>query len=244
MGARKASDVTLPFHGVMFTAFLLMTKDRASENSIISFLVILIGVVLFFSLLCAVLFRVFPWPTSAADFGEAISGVSALFTALAFAGALYAVFLQRKALELQQRQMTKEIGEVREQTKLLADQFQQIAPIGRAYDRLEAVGSVLDAVLDVGKASIGEAIMYLPTGDFKTELEKLLAEFLDAADKYIVAGGRMETEAMARLLARGGRAKAQQKWISKREEIARQLGEWATGINATRAALEKERSSP
>jgi hypothetical protein len=75
-------------------------------------------------LLCAILFRLFAWPTSAADFGQAISGISAPFTALAFAGALYAVLLQRKALELQQQQMTKEIGEVREQMKMLADRFQ------------------------------------------------------------------------------------------------------------------------
>jgi hypothetical protein len=216
-----------------------MTKDGAAENSILSFLVILIGVVFFFLLLCAILFLLFPWPKSAADFGQAISGISALFTALAFAGALYAVFLQRKALELQQRQMTKEIGEVREQTKLLADQFQQIAPIGRAYDRLEAIESVLDAVLNVGKTSIREAIWSLPDGDFKTELEKYLAAFLDAVDKYVEAGARMEIEAMARGLARGGIVKARQKWISKREEIARQLGEWASGIRERQAATEQ-----
>jgi DNA repair exonuclease SbcCD ATPase subunit len=46
-----------------------------------------------------------------------------LFTALAFAGALYAVVLRRKALQLQEQQMTKEIGEVREQTNLLADRL-------------------------------------------------------------------------------------------------------------------------
>jgi hypothetical protein len=84
-------------------------------------------------------------------------------------GALYAVFLQRKALELQQQQMKKEIGEVREQTKLLADQFQQIAPIGRAYDRLEATEAVLNSVYDGGKASISEAIFYLPQGEVKLD---------------------------------------------------------------------------
>src|SRR5258708_7526365 len=130
-----------------------MTKDRASENSIISFLVVLISVVLFFALLCAVLFRVFPWPTSAADFGEAISGVSALFSALAFAGVLYAVFLQRKALELQQRQMTKEIGEVQQQTKLLTEQLQQVAPIQHLIIKADATDQLLDVLFNAAQES-------------------------------------------------------------------------------------------
>jgi hypothetical protein len=40
----------------------------------------------------------------------------------------------------------------------------------------------------------------------------------------------MQIESMARGLARGGIAKARQKWMSKREELARQLGEWGNGI--------------
>jgi hypothetical protein len=126
----------------------------------------------------------------------------------------------------------------REQTKLLADQFQQIAPIGRAYDRLEATEAVLNAIFDGGKQSIEEAIYYLPASDFKTELEQALATFLEAAEKYIEAGASMELGCMARGLARGGRVKARQKWISKREEIARQLGEWADGICSAQSKLE------
>ena len=176
------------------------------------------------------LFRLFPWPSSAADFGQAISGLSALFTALAFAGALYAVVLRRKALQLQQQQMTKEIGEVREQTNLLADRLQQIAPIYRAYDRLDAAVEFTQAILERAKKSIDEAIMYFPESDKKTDLIQSLVTFLDSAEKYIEAGAHMEELAMAGGQARGGIVKAHLKWINKREEIARQLGEWANGI--------------
>jgi hypothetical protein len=156
---------------------------------------------------------------------------------------LYAIFLQRKALELQQQQMKREIGEVREQTKLLADQFQQIAPIGRAYDRLEATEAVLNAVYDGGKASISEAIFQLPRSEVKTRLEQSLAAFLNATEIYLEAGSQMEIDAMARGLARGGIVKARQKWMSKREELARQLEEWGNGIRKRQADAE-QRSLP
>jgi nicotinamide riboside transporter PnuC len=87
--------MTSPRRGAMLT-ILAMSKDSASKNWLLAFFITLVTALLFFWLLCAILFRLFPWPTSAADFGQAISGISAPFTALAFAGALYAVFLQRK----------------------------------------------------------------------------------------------------------------------------------------------------
>lgn len=207
-----------------------MSKDPASENSIRPLIIILCGVILVFAILGWILFSLFPWPTTAADFGQAISGLSALFTGLAFAGALYAVVLQRKALQLLQQQMTKAIGEVREQTNLLADRLQQIAPIYRPYDRLDATVELTEAILERAKKSIDEAIMYFPEGDRKTDLIHSLATFLDAAEKYIEVGGHMEELAMAGGKARGSIAKAHLKWINKREEIAGQLGEWADGI--------------
>ena len=79
-----------------------MSKDAASENSLRRFVTFLVRALLLFCLLCAILFSFYHLPSSAADFGQAISGVAAPFTALAFAGALYAVLLQRKALALQQ----------------------------------------------------------------------------------------------------------------------------------------------
>jgi hypothetical protein len=206
-----------------------MSRD-ASGNSVRWLLIILVGAALLFCLLSAILFRFYPLPSSAADFGQAISGLSALFTALAFAGALYAVFLQRKALELQQQQMTKQIGEVREQTNLLADRLQQIAPIYRPYDRLDATVEFTEAMIDGAKKSVDEAIMYFPDNPRKADLKSSLATFLDAAEKYVRAGAEMEELAMAGGKARGGIVKAHLKWVNKREEIARQLGEWANGI--------------
>jgi hypothetical protein len=216
-----------------------MSKADIPWGFIFRLLAILLSILLLFAIFTFVLFCFFPWPRSAADFGQAISGISALFTALAFAGALYTVFLQRKALELQQQQMTKQISEVREQTKLIADRFQQIVPIGRAYDRMEATEAITDAVLAGAKKGINEAIFYLPDTDFKRMLEEALETFQEASEKYLEAGARMEELAIARLLARGGRVKARLKWTNKREEIAAQLGEWATGIRAAQAELEK-----
>jgi hypothetical protein len=180
-------------------------------------------------------FSRFGWPPSASEFGSAISGISAIFTPFALAGAWYAVMLQREALELQRQQMSKEIGEVREQTKMLADRFQEIAPIGRAYDRLDATETVLNTVLDGAKKSIQEAIYYLPSGFIKDDLNKSLEAFLDSSEKYIEAGSAMEIQCMARGLARGGIVKARQVWVSRREELARQLGIWADGIRKGQA---------
>jgi hypothetical protein len=213
-------------------------------NSSIRSLLLFFGIAIaaFLALVC-VLFRIFPWPPSAGEFGEAISGISAVFTPIALAGALYAVILQQKALELQRQQMSKEIGEVREQTKMLADWFQQVAPIGRAYDRLEATETVLNAVLDGAKKSIEEAINYLPNGFIKDGLNKSLEAFLDSAEKYIEAGSAMEVQCMARGLARGGMVKARQAWVSRREEIARQLGVWAEGIRKAQAEVDARNST-
>ena len=110
-----------------------------------------------------------------------------------------------------------------EQTKILADQFQQIAPIYRPYDRLDATAEFTEAVLERAKKSIDEAIMYFPESDKKTDLIDSLATFLDVAGKYIEAGAHMEELAMAGGKARGSIAKAHLKWINRREEIALQL---------------------
>ncbi len=134
-----------------------------------SFVLGLLAIVAFVALLFAtftfVLFRFYPLPSSAADFGQAISGISALFTALAFAGALYAVFLQRKALELQQQQMTKEIGEVQQQTKLLTEQFQQVAPIQHLIIKADATDQLLDVLFNAAQESINEAILHVETSE-------------------------------------------------------------------------------
>ena len=84
-----------------------------SKNSIVSLILLLLLVGIVFLVLCAVLFQLFPWPKTAADFGQATGSISAVFTAFAFAGAFYAVFLQRKSLELQQQQMAKQFEEQR-----------------------------------------------------------------------------------------------------------------------------------
>lgn len=216
-----------------------MLRRAIPWGFILGLLAILFFAVLLFAAFTYSVFRFFPFPSSAADFGQAISGISAPFTALAFAGALYAVFLQRKALELQQQQMTKEIGEVREQTKLLADQFQQIVPIGGAYDRMEATEKFTGELLDAAKRNIQETIKGFPDAEYGTFLQQCLDAFLAAAKTFLETGAEMETVAMARGLARGGRVKARLKWTNMREEIARQLSEWQAGIAKAAA---KERS--
>jgi hypothetical protein len=105
-----------------------------------------------------------------------------------------------------------------------------VAPIYRAYDRLDATLEYTEAILKRAKKSIDEAIMYFPEGDKKTALEYSLATVLEAAGKNRAAGAHMEEQVMAGGQARGGITRAHLKWINRREEIARKMGEWANRI--------------
>lgn len=60
-------------------------------------------------------------------FGDSFGGINALFSGLAFAGALYAIFLQRTDLEEQQKANEKQASEITEQTKAIAEQTKSIA---------------------------------------------------------------------------------------------------------------------
>ena len=85
-------------------------------------------------------------------------------------------------------------------------------------------------MLERAKKSIDDAIMYFPESPKKEELKQSLETFLAVVDQYLLAGAEMEVLAMVGGLARGGRVQARLRWTNKREEIARQLGEWASGI--------------
>ncbi len=206
-----------------------------------SFVLGLLAIVAFVALLFAtftfVLFRFYPLPSSAADFGQAISGISALFTALAFAGALYAVFLQRKALELQQQQMTKEIGEVQQQTKLLTEQLQQVAPIQHLIIKADATDQLLDVLFNAAQESINEAILHVETsetgGPLRRERARTLRQWLEVylkASKLFLVSGEGMAQEIAVPKVRGTEMRVHAVWTKKREEIAHQLGEWATEI--------------
>lgn len=60
-------------------------------------------------------------------FGDSFGAVNGLFTGLAFAGTLYAIWLQRKDLAAQQVANEKQASEITEQTKAIAEQTKSIA---------------------------------------------------------------------------------------------------------------------
>jgi len=60
-------------------------------------------------------------------FGDSFGAVNGLFTGLAFAGTLYAIWLQRKDLAAQQEANEKQGSEINDQTKAIAEQTKSIA---------------------------------------------------------------------------------------------------------------------
>lgn len=60
-------------------------------------------------------------------FGDSFGAVNGLFTGLAFAGTLYAIWLQKKDLATQQEANEKQASEITEQTKAIAEQTKSIA---------------------------------------------------------------------------------------------------------------------
>jgi hypothetical protein len=198
------------------------------------FRTIILGIALFLAITIGFIGAVYglfsgvPWSDSPIDFGQALGAISALLTAWAFAGAFYAVVLQRRSIELQREQMSKQIGEVEEQTQLLADRLQDFSSINQPLMPAEAISDLANILLLHAEAGLREEIVRVMDNGQGDKLNKTLNDYLAAARKaaehYALMGALISehrngsTPGAPSAISRGAR---------KHQEIAKQLGEWA-----------------
>lgn len=71
---------------------------------------LLIGVLALWAVVGILPMAYLGWTNKAGEFGDAFGAVNALFSGLAFAGVIYAIFLQRQDLALQREELSKSSG--------------------------------------------------------------------------------------------------------------------------------------
>jgi len=110
-------------------------------------------------------------------FGDMFGAVNALFSGLAFAGVIYAIFLQRKELELQREELIL----TREELKRSADaQAQQVSKMEESTRF-----SILAAALNAYCQTVASSSASNPGGTTQILSTKRRDDLLKEIDKYL-----------------------------------------------------------
>ena len=138
-------------------------KQGSSNISFKSLILISIVVIIIQSVVGYIIYlRLDTW-NSRADFGEMFGAVNTLFSGLAFAGVIYAIFLQRRELELQRNELEMTRAELRRSAaaqenseRALADQAQALTMTAK----LNALNSFIGAQKNKLELMRGEGTHY------------------------------------------------------------------------------------
>ncbi|CAB1368193.1 hypothetical protein [Denitratisoma oestradiolicum] len=126
---------------------------------------------------CVISMQFSSWPERG-TFGDMFGAVNTLFSGLAFAGVIYAIFLQSKELELQRQELELTRNELSKSASAQAEQARLMLHTAK----INAVSSKLDTytTLMVNKRSVPggeEVVARNHVGETLKQLEALLDEF-------------------------------------------------------------------
>lgn len=99
-------------------------------------------------------------------FGDMFGAINALFSGLAFAGVIYAIFLQRKELELQREELVLTRKELRKSASAQSNQVEQMKK--SAY--ISILSSALNAYCQTVSSSNPGATTYVKAAEKRNEL--------------------------------------------------------------------------
>jgi len=149
-------------------------QTQNQSKSRINLSLILCGVVILWilsSLLLAVVIGKF----NSIHFGDAFAGVSALFSALAFAGIIITIYMQKEELELQRDELKLTREELAKSAKAQEDsrhELERQANNLKQSARLSALSTLVNYHTESNKNNIG----FMPDFPTRKKLEELITE--------------------------------------------------------------------
>ena len=107
-------------------------------------------------------------------FGDMFGAVNSLFSGLAFAGIIYAIFLQRKELELQRKELVLTREELHKSASAQADQVKLM----KEAAQLAIISSALNAYCQTVATSEPGGTTHIKTSNKRDELLSFVDELL------------------------------------------------------------------
>jgi hypothetical protein len=188
----------------------------------------------------------FPGLQDRALYGEQFGALSTLFSGLACGGVVFTLYLTYQQLRLQHRELdartnTLQQGQqqLAEQTRLLADQFSEIAGFVHPMVDAEVADEIAKRLFDHTREALENEIRGEHANPKRQQrLREALGKFLPAATDYIEAHSNMVYSLYHNPAATHATAGTIKSTARHTEEIARLMGDWAKNIRENRELQE------